>query len=128
MITGNYASSLLDRCGALVWGAVCHKHIQRCPAKALRLQASQLTGELVQAIIGHYAVPILGERQVWGTIDETRTTSMDSCAAHSFHNFALHGPCVLNFVCVKATKPHRPGGALGVGHRCRVQSVTSTLG
>ena len=32
----------------------------------------------VQAIIGNYAVPILEERQVWGTSDETRTAYMDS--------------------------------------------------
>ena len=33
---------------------------------------------MLQAIIGNYAVPILEERQVWGTSDETRTAYMDS--------------------------------------------------
>lgn len=31
-----------------------------------------------QAIIGNYAVPILEERQVWGTTDNTRTAYLDS--------------------------------------------------
>ena len=34
-----------------------------------------------QAIIGNYAVPILEERQVWGTTDETRTAYLDSQAS-----------------------------------------------
>lgn len=32
----------------------------------------------VQAIIGNYAVPILEEKPVWGTTDETRTAYMDT--------------------------------------------------
>lgn len=32
----------------------------------------------MQAIIGNYAVPILEEKPVWGTADETRTAYMDS--------------------------------------------------
>lgn len=32
----------------------------------------------VQAIIGNYAVPILEDKQVWGTSDETRTAYLDS--------------------------------------------------
>ena len=35
----------------------------------------------LQAIIGNYAVPILEERQVWGTTDETRTAYLDSQAS-----------------------------------------------
>ena len=33
---------------------------------------------LLQAIIGNYAVPILEEKQVWGTTDETRTAYLDT--------------------------------------------------
>jgi uncharacterized protein YbjT (DUF2867 family) len=33
---------------------------------------------LMQAIIGNYAIPILEERSVWGTNDETRTAYMDT--------------------------------------------------
>lgn len=33
---------------------------------------------VVQALIGNYAVPILDEKQVWGTTDETRTAYLDS--------------------------------------------------
>eukprot|EP00891_Asterochloris_glomerata_P005198 jgi/Astpho2/5198/Aster-04778 len=32
----------------------------------------------MQAIIGNYAVPILEEKQVWGTTDETRTAYLDT--------------------------------------------------
>lgn len=32
----------------------------------------------VQAIIGNYAVPILEDKQVWGTSDDTRTAYLDS--------------------------------------------------
>ena len=38
----------------------------------------------MQAIIGNYAVPILEERQVWGTSDETRTAYLDSTVCTSF--------------------------------------------
>ena len=31
-----------------------------------------------QAIIGNYAVPILEEKQVWGTNDQTRTAYLDT--------------------------------------------------
>lgn len=33
---------------------------------------------LVQAVIGNYAVPILENRPVWGTNDETRTAYLDT--------------------------------------------------
>merc|ERR1712225_204837 len=33
---------------------------------------------LMQAIIGNYAIPILEERSVWGTDDETRTAYMNT--------------------------------------------------
>ena len=33
---------------------------------------------LAQAIIGNYAVPVLEEKQVWGTSDDTRTAYLDS--------------------------------------------------
>lgn len=32
----------------------------------------------LQAIIGNYAVPILEDRQVWGTTDDTRTAYLDT--------------------------------------------------
>ena len=32
----------------------------------------------MQALIGNYAVPILDEKQVWGTTDETKTAYLDS--------------------------------------------------
>ena len=32
----------------------------------------------MQAIIGNYAVPMLEDKPVWGTSDETRTAYMDS--------------------------------------------------
>ena len=32
----------------------------------------------MQAIIGNYAVPILEEKQVWGTNDQTRTAYLDT--------------------------------------------------
>ncbi len=32
----------------------------------------------MQAIIGNYAVPILENRQVWGTSDETATAYLDT--------------------------------------------------
>ena len=32
----------------------------------------------MQAIIGNYAVPILEDRQVWGTSDQTQTAYLDS--------------------------------------------------
>ena len=32
----------------------------------------------MQALIGNYAVPILDEKQVWGTSDETKTAYLDS--------------------------------------------------
>ena len=37
----------------------------------------------VQAIIGNYAVPILEEKQVWGTSDETKTAYLDSQVRHA---------------------------------------------
>ena len=36
----------------------------------------------MQAIIGNYAVPVLEEKQVWGTSDDTRTAYLDSQVAH----------------------------------------------
>ncbi len=32
----------------------------------------------MQAIIGNYAVPILEDKQVWGTSDDTKTAYLDS--------------------------------------------------
>ena len=32
----------------------------------------------LQALIGNYAVPILEDKQVWGTSDETKTAYLDS--------------------------------------------------
>lgn len=45
-----------------------------------------------QAIIGNYAVPILEERQVWGTTDETRTAYMDSQVLMAHHTCHLEHP------------------------------------
>lgn len=36
-----------------------------------------------QAVIGNYAVPILEDKPVWGTTDETRTAYLDSQVGHS---------------------------------------------
>ncbi len=36
----------------------------------------------LQAIIGNYAVPVLEEKQVWGTSDDTRTAYLDSQVMH----------------------------------------------
>ena len=35
----------------------------------------------MQAIIGNYAVPVLEEKQVWGTSDQTQTAYLDSQAS-----------------------------------------------
>ena len=49
----------------------------------------------MQALIGNYAVPILDEKQVWGTSDETKTAYLDSMV-QPFHcsltiaSFLLH--------------------------------------
>ncbi len=43
-----------------------------------RLPDFHLVVPTVQAVIGNYAVPILEERSVWGTNDETRTAYLDS--------------------------------------------------
>ena len=58
----------------------------------------------MQAIIGNYAVPILEEKQVWGTSDATRTAYLDSqvrrhgcpmCRACILHPpLAVHG-CIM---------------------------------
>ena len=44
---------------------------------------------LLQALIGNYAVPILDDKQVWGTSDETRTAYLDSLVSHSIDSLAL---------------------------------------
>eukprot|EP00887_Chlorella_sp_A99_P002106 scaffold21.g2106.t1 len=46
-------------------------------ASGLNYTVFRLCG-FMQAIIGNYAVPILEEKPVWGTSDETRTAYMDS--------------------------------------------------
>ena len=48
---------------------------------------------LLQAIIGNYAVPILEEKQVWGTTDETRTAYLDTTDVAKMTLAALR--CVL---------------------------------
>jgi len=41
----------------------------------------------VQALIGNYAVPILEDKQVWGTTDNTKTAYLDSLVRLiSIHN------------------------------------------
>lgn len=45
-----------------------------------------------QAVIGNYAVPILEDKPVWGTTDETRTAYLDSQVGHSnIHTLAGMG-------------------------------------
>ena len=39
---------------------------------------------MMQAIIGNYAVPVLEEKQVWGTSDDTRTAYLDSQVVYPF--------------------------------------------
>ena len=46
-------------------------------ASGLNFTILRLCG-FMQAIIGNYAVPILEEKQVWGTSDATRTAYLDS--------------------------------------------------
>ena len=41
-----------------------------------------------QAVIGNYAVPILEDKPVWGTTDETRTAYLDSQVGLSFRRCA----------------------------------------
>ena len=48
-------------------------------ASGLNFTILRLCG-FMQAIIGNYAVPILEEKQVWGTSDATRTAYLDSQA------------------------------------------------
>lgn len=58
---------------------------------------------LLQAIIGNYAVPILEEKQVWGTTDETRTAYLDTTDVAKMTLAALR--CVLVWPLVCATSP-----------------------
>lgn len=37
-----------------------------------------LAAGLLQAVIGNYAVPILEDKKVWGTNDDSRTAYMDT--------------------------------------------------
>ncbi len=41
-------------------------------------QCSLFSPAVMQAVIGNYAVPILEDKTVWGTTDETRTAYLDS--------------------------------------------------
>ena len=36
----------------------------------------------LQALIGNYAVPILEDKQVWGTSDDTKTAYLDSLVSN----------------------------------------------
>jgi hypothetical protein len=49
----------------------------------------------MQAIIGNYAVPILEEKQVWGTSDQTKTAYLDSQVSH----WSLCSACHLDSAC-----------------------------
>lgn len=53
-----------------------------CSGASAPLPSSNIVDECVfdmmQAIIGNYAVPVLEEKQVWGTSDDTRTAYLDS--------------------------------------------------
>ena len=44
----------------------------------------------VQALIGNYAVPILEDKQVWGTSDETKTAYLDSLVSLLNHVQIAH--------------------------------------
>lgn len=46
-----------------------------CPLKAAY---GCLRDPLLQALVGNYAVPILEDKQVWGTTDNTKTAYLDS--------------------------------------------------
>lgn len=47
---------------------------------------------MIQAIIGNYAVPILEEKQVWGTNDQTRTAYLDTTDVARMTLAALRWP------------------------------------
>ena len=53
---------------------LCSRRSQTHPAAAPASSSSPC----VQAIIGNYAVPILEEKPVWGTTDQTRTAYLDT--------------------------------------------------
>lgn len=52
-----------------------------------------------QAIIGNYAVPILEEKQVWGTNDQTRTAYLDTT------DVARMTLAALRCACAQAAQP-----------------------
>ena len=54
---------------------------------------------LAQAIIGNYAVPVLEEKQVWGTSDDTRTAYLDSQVLPALSQIVLL-LCVVDIICV----------------------------
>ena len=64
---------------------------------------------LLQAIIGNYAVPILEEKQVWGTTDETRTAYLDTTDVAKMTLAALR--CVP--VCLLSVLPAQPAADSG---------------
>ena len=54
----------------------------------------------MQAIIGNYAVPILEDRQVWGTSDQTQTAYLDSqVSASGFRVQGSRGLKQGGFIC-----------------------------
>ena len=95
----------------------------------------------VQAIIGNYAVPVLEEKQVWGTSDDTRTAYLDSQVAllkepqgHSFANQALlsaYSPISMRWQCnstciasAKAVLPYPIGSSLNLWFAQDVAKMT----
>ena len=75
-----FAGQAVDGCDVEMPPAFC------CAASPLLFDPLLLpTGPLccLQAIIGNYAVPILEEKAVWGTNDETRTAYLDSQASRA---------------------------------------------
>lgn len=66
------AELICQRCQIFVWLACIHGVALYCG------QCSQMPLVQVQAVIGNYAVPILEDKSVWGTNDETRTAYLDS--------------------------------------------------
>jgi hypothetical protein len=76
---------------------VLTQHLQR--EKYFRLRTIREVGRsILQAIIGNYAVPILEEKQVWGTNDQTRTAYLDTTDVARMTLAALRSVLLVNVV------------------------------
>lgn len=79
---------------------------------------------MLQAIIGNYAVPVLEEKQVWGTSDQTKTAYLDSqvrAACPQTADAVL--PCSTNCSRVRFS-----GGAAAAEPHCMNQLLYAHLG